>query len=70
MLNLFCHLLLALPGALFGAALGFWLVVEVQDPLFFFGVIAASTIVCGVLSIRLGLPFWEQIGKARWLPWL
>ena len=67
MLNIIGHLLVAIPGAVFGAALGFRLVVTVQEPVVFFGVIAASTVLCGFLSLKLGLRFWEAIGPLGWL---
>jgi hypothetical protein len=55
--------LVSIPGALFGAALGFWLVVEAHDPVVFFGVIAVSTTLCSMLSVRWGMRFWEEIGR-------
>jgi len=64
-LNVIAHLLVAIPGAVFGAALGFRLVVASQDPVVFFGVIAGFSLLCASLSMRLGLRFWEAIGQFR-----
>jgi len=60
------YVLVSIPGAVFGAALGFWLVVTVQDPVVFFGVIGFSTLLCAWLSVRLGMRFWEEIVRLPW----
>mgnify|MGYP003580104255 CR=1 FL=1 len=62
------YTLVSIPGAIFGAALGFWLVVDAQNPVVFFGVIAASVLCFAALSVRFGMEFWEHVGRMRWLP--
>ena len=57
------------PGAILGAAFGFRLVVDVQDPILFFGVWAGVSVLVGLLSAKYGLAFWEGIrDNVRW-PW-
>jgi len=63
------YVLVSIPGAIFGAAFGFRLVVSVNDPVSFFGVIAASTLLFAFLSVRLGLQFWEEIRRLSWFHW-
>ena len=65
-LNGSVYLLVAIPGAVLGAVLGVRLVVTVQEPVIFFGVIAVSTILSSILSVKLGLRFWEEIARFRW----
>jgi hypothetical protein len=57
-----------IPGALLGAALGFSMVVTVQDPLVFFGVWGGMTVLVGVLSAAYGIEFWEAV-RDRWKWW-
>ena len=56
------------PGAILGAIIGFWLVVAVNTPVVFFGVIGASAISGGLLSTHFGLRFWEALRHLRWFP--
>jgi ABC-type lipoprotein release transport system permease subunit len=56
----------AILGALLGAAVGFYLVVEVQEPPIFFGVWAGTTVLFGYLFARAGVEFWQGI-RDWWL---
>ena len=53
-------------GAGFGALLGLWLVVKVQDPFVFFGGIAVCGVIGGLLCDRYGIRFWEAVSYLRW----
>ena len=57
-------LLLALATA-FGSVVGFRIVVARQEPVWFFGGIAACAVVGGLLSWRFGRRFWESIRYMR-----
>jgi hypothetical protein len=57
-----------IPGAVFGALIGLWLVAGVNTALVFFGGIVTAVVVGGVLSARLGLRFWEALRHLRWFP--
>ena len=63
------YVLVSIPGALLGAAVGFRLVVSVQDPVTFFAGIAVSTVLFAFLSMRLGMRFWEEIVRLPWFLW-
>ena len=57
------------PGAVFGAALGFYAVTrwQVEDPRVFGGVIAALAIIIAWLSSRGPWTFWED--TIHWISW-
>jgi hypothetical protein len=48
-------------GAIFGAAIGFWMVVEINEPILFFGGMALSTMVFGWLAMRHGRALLEAV---------
>ena len=56
-----------IPGAIFGAGIGFWFAAELQEPVLFFGAWAGVTLLFGVLSVVYGIEFWEAIRDSwRW----
>ena len=55
-------------GAIFGAAIGFWLVVETKDPFTFFGAIVVSTIIFGGLAAWNGRALLEAVHDYYWWP--
>jgi hypothetical protein len=53
-------------GAIVGAVIGFRVVLTQDEPLWFFGGIAAGALAGGLLSWRLGGRFWESFRYMWW----
>ena len=53
-------------GAVFGMFLGFWCVMSTYDIATFVGGIVAGALLCGFLSARFGVRFWEAVRHLRW----
>jgi hypothetical protein len=56
-------------GAIFGAIIGFRLVVATYDPIVFVGSIVGCAVLVGAIAAWFGDRFWDALGKFRWWPW-